>query len=340
MNDCAFPLSVPELRGQIRRLPRVSLCQLPTPLEYCGRLSKKLGVNLYLKRDDCTGLGMGGNKVRQLEFTMADAIQSGADCIVQGAAAQSNHCRQAAAAAARLGLDCTLVLCRDAHAEEGQGNLLLDELFGAKVEFVETDMGGGIQSAKKAAAERLKAQGRKPYVIGPPKALALGAAAFAEAFTELMAQAAQQQLGPQHLFVCSCGATGGGLLLANKCLGTGLKITCASPVLWEWPTAERLCQAANLCAETLNLPVRLSPPEIHYTDNFVPPGYGIPSKAGCEALRLLAQTEGVVLDPIYTAKAFAALLAAVESKEVQPGSEVIFWHTGGIPAIFAYKGRI
>ncbi|MBI2194097.1 MAG: pyridoxal-phosphate dependent enzyme [Planctomycetes bacterium] len=336
-SDC---LGIPELRGLIRRLPRVFLAHVPTPLDYAARLSRHLGVRLYIKRDDATGLGLGGNKVRQLEFTLGEAVRRGADCIVQGAAEQSNHCRQAAAAAARLGLDCYLVLSGDARGGSRQGNRLLDELFGARIERVETDMGQGIQEAKKAVAQRLLAEGRRPYLIAPPDSLGLGAVAFVDAFLELMEQAREQEVSLQHLFVCSCGATGGGLILANRCLATGLRIRCVSPILWEWPTDQRLAEAANTAARVLGLDTRVTPSEVDYTNAFVGPGYGIPSSEGCEAMSLAARQEGIVLDPIYTAKAFAALAAAVRSGEVPPGSTVLFWHTGGSPALFAFPDSV
>src|SRR5437763_1069477 len=155
------------LEAGLKKLPRVEIAHLPTPLEDCPRLSAALGdVRVLIKRDDSTGLAFGGNKTRQLEYTLGEALAQGADCIIQGAASQSNHCRQTAAACARLGLECFLCLRRDAHSEPVQGNLLLDHLFGARVRFVESGMGAELESAKEALAEELRSQGRRPYLIG------------------------------------------------------------------------------------------------------------------------------------------------------------------------------
>ena len=333
-------MTISDLKGKLDQVPRLSLGHLPTPLEHCEKLSKELGVQLYIKRDDCTGLGFGGNKIRQLEFTLADAIEKDCDCVIQGAASQSNHCRQAAAACARVGLDCYLVLQKDEHSDEGQGNILLDHLFGAKVKFVDVPMGEAILEAKDELAEQLKAEGRRPYVLNPPHALALAAVAFVNAFIEFREQTDELGLDVERLFVCSCGGTGGGMLLGNKALGGQIGITAVAPILWDWPTAERLAEAANLCAETLGIPTRIEPDEISYTDDFIGVGYGIPSKEGMEAMRLLAQTEGTPLDPVYTSKAFAALLSAVRTGEISQGSTIAFWHTGGTPALFAYSSDI
>src|SRR5437763_9651101 len=155
------------LQQGLERLPRVALAHLPTPLEDCPRLSAALGdVRVLIKRDDLTGLAFGGNKTRQLEYTLGEALAQEADCIVQGAASQSNHCRQTAAACAQLGLECFLCLRRDAHSEPIQGNLLLDHLFGARVRFVDCGMGPELEAAKEALAEELRSQGRRPYLIG------------------------------------------------------------------------------------------------------------------------------------------------------------------------------
>src|SRR5436305_3257113 len=158
------------LEAGLKKLPRVEIAHLPTPLEDCRRLSAALGdVRVWIKRDDTTGLAFGGNKTRQLEFTLGEALAQGADCIVQGAASHSNHCRQTAAACARLGVECFLCLRRDAKAERVQGNLLLDLLFGASIRFVDAELGPELEAAKEALAEELRAAGRRPYVIGEPR---------------------------------------------------------------------------------------------------------------------------------------------------------------------------
>src|SRR5262249_1884762 len=196
------------LENALQTLPRVRLAHLPTPLEECPRLSAALGdVRVWIKRDDATGLAFGGNKARQLEFTLGEALAQGADCIVQGAGSQSNHCRQTAAACARLGIECLLVLRRDAKAEMLQGNLLLDRLLGAQVRFVECGLGPELEAAKAAVGEELRSQGRRPYVIGDPRARILGAAAYAQIGSELAGQLADAGIRPDALYVCSAGPT-------------------------------------------------------------------------------------------------------------------------------------
>src|SRR5919201_1868015 len=162
-----MPLPIDALRAALSRLPRIPLAHLPTPLERMSRLSAALGdVELWIKRDDATGLALGGNKTRQLEFTLGEALAQGADCIIQGAGAQSNHCRQTAAATAKLGLECHLVLRGNPAAEPPQGNLLLDRLFGAKIHWSQASLGAELEAEKEALAARLRAEGRRPYVVG------------------------------------------------------------------------------------------------------------------------------------------------------------------------------
>ena len=177
-----------ELQAHVDRLPRAQWAHIPTPLEELPNLSKQLRIRLLLKRDDCTGLAFGGNKARQLEFSFGDALAQGADCVVHGASSQSNHCRQCAAAAAKLGLECFLVLRRDTHSEPVQGNLLLDHILGAHVQLVDAAMGSELEQAKIKFGEELKAKGRKPYVFAGMRYTALSACAYVNDLIEILDQ--------------------------------------------------------------------------------------------------------------------------------------------------------
>src|SRR5262249_38480167 len=199
------------------------------------RLSAAWGdVRVFIKRDDLTGLAFGGNKTRQLEYTLGEAMAQGADCIVQGAASQSNHCRQTAAACAKLGIECFLCLRRDAKAAPVQGNLLLDYLFGARVHFYDGEMGEELEAAKEALAAELRERGRRPYVIGGARAGLLGAAGLARMALELASQLRDAALGPDLLYVCSAGPTGAGLLVAAKSIPLAFAPICIAPIVWPY----------------------------------------------------------------------------------------------------------
>jgi len=329
------------LRQRIGQLPRVPLAQKPTPLEDCPRLSAALGgLRILVKREDSTGLAFGGNKARQLELTLGAAKAQGADTIVQGAAAQSNHCRQAAAAAAKLGLDCYLCLTRDAKSEPVQGNLLLDYLLGAHVEFVDVPMGAAQQEAKLALAERLRAEGRNVYVIGPPEGPALGAIAYAEVMAEVMDQCDDRGIEPDYLYVCSAGATNAGLLLGQRALQAPFPVVAIAPIRWEGDTRARVAGMANDAAAKLGLELQFTAEDVINDENYVGEAYGRVTPAGLEALQLAARTEGLILDPVYTGKALAGLIGHLRQGRLRPDQTVVFIHTGGTPALFAYRDEL
>jgi D-cysteine desulfhydrase family pyridoxal phosphate-dependent enzyme len=332
--------TITELRAAIERQPRVRLAHLPTPLEELPRLSESLGVRLWMKRDDCTGLGFGGNKARQLEFTLGDARARGCDTIVQGAGSQSNHCRQAAAACARLGLACHLVLLRDAKSGTRSGNLLLDHLFGAEIEFADAPLGPDLDAAKEARAERLRAQGRKPYVIAGVEGASRSALGYVNQLCELVEQLAERDVRPDFLYLCSGGATQAGLTVAARELQVPFRILAVAPIRWPYDTCARIAEVATATAERLGLSHRFTAAEIENTDAYVGEAYGKVTPEGLEALRLVATTEGILLDPVYTAKAMAGLIDHVRRGLVPAGSTVVFVHTGGTPALFAYAEEV
>lgn len=318
------------------RLPRVRLAHLPTPLEEAPRFSAALGggVRVFLKRDDCTGLLLGGNKARHNEFLLGDAVDQKADMVVWGAGVQSNNCRQTAAGCAKLGLECRLYLSRLHYSTEPQGNLLLDYLVGAKVEFTDAAMGPELYALIAAKAAEFRAEGRRPYFWDPPRVVPRSAASYAVCVAEIVEQLQAKGLKPGAIYVSSAGATGAGVALGKSLLGLDCPARIICPMNWPWHIPTSLAETAGEAARLMDLPHRLKREEIDADESYIAPGYGLPSKAGQDALKLLATTEAVLLDPTYTAKAMAALIHDVRGGKYRPGSVIVFIHTGGIPAIF------
>lgn len=330
-------LTTSQLREAIAKLPRVPLAHLPTPLEEAPRFAAKIGggVRVFIKRDDCTGLLLGGNKARHNEFLLGDAVASGADMLVWGAGVQSNNCRQTAAGCAKLGLECRLYLSRGHYRTEPQGNLLLDYLVGAHVEFTDAAIGPELNAVLAAKAEEFRRQGRNPYSWDPPRVVPLSAVSYALCVAEIADQMKERGLNPDALYVSSAGATGAGVALGKKVLGLSCPARLICAMHWPWHIPTQMAADANAAAERLDLPHRLRPEEIDADENYVAPGYGLTSPAGREALDLLARTEAILLDPVYSAKALAGLIADVRAGKYRPGSALVFIHTGGVPAIFA-----
>lgn len=335
-------LSPSAVREAVEKLPRVKLAHLPTPLEELSRFSAKLGggVRVFIKRDDCTGLVLGGNKARHNEFLLADAIDSGCDMLVWGALVQSNNCRQTAAGCARLGLECRLYLSKSHFKTEPQGNLLLDYLVGAKVEFTDAKIGPELNALLAEKADDFRRAGRKPYFWHPPRVVPLAAISYLLCMAEIVEQCAAMALQPDALYVSSAGATGAGVALGKKVMGLPYPTRLICPLHWPWHIPTRIAEDANTAAEQLGLEHRLTSAEIDADESHIAPGYGLPSPAGHEALHLLASTEAILLDHVYTAKALAALIADIRAGKYRPGSSVVFIHTGGVPAIFAEPERV
>jgi 1-aminocyclopropane-1-carboxylate deaminase/D-cysteine desulfhydrase-like pyridoxal-dependent ACC family enzyme len=332
------PILTPaEVRRAADALPRVRLAHLPTPLEEAPRLAARIGggVRIFIKRDDCTGLVLGGNKARHNEFLLADAQARGCDMVVWGALVQSNNCRQTAAACARLGLECRLYLSTNKTSVEPQGNLLLDYLVGAHVELTPAAIGPELDAFLASKADDFRKAGRRPYVWDRSRVVPLAAVSYALCMAELAEQTAALGIQPDALYVSSAGSTGAGVALGKALLGLSYPARLICPMHWPWHIPTALANDANAAAEMLRLPHRLAASEIDADESFIAPGYAVPSPAGREALALLATTEAILLDPVYTAKALAALIADVRAGKYRPGSALIFLHTGGVPAIFA-----
>jgi L-cysteate sulfo-lyase len=325
-----------DLRRRAARLPRVSLGHLPTPLEELSRFAERVGdVRVFVKRDDCTGLLFGGNKVRHAEFLLGDAVARNADVVVWGAGVQSNNCRVTAAGCARLGLECRLYLTRTTGRPDVQGNLLLDHLVGAHVELVDVGMGPELNALLAAKAAELTAAGRRPYYWLPERTLPLAAVSYALAAAELADDLDRAGVTPAAVYVSSSGSTGAGLALGFKALGRDWPVRSIGYIRWPWDVPTEMAQTATAAAELLGLPHRFTPTDIDYTDSQIGAAYGRLTAVGREAVRLLAATEALLLDPVYTARAMAALIADIRAGRVPAGAAVVFVHTGGTPAVFA-----
>jgi 1-aminocyclopropane-1-carboxylate deaminase/D-cysteine desulfhydrase-like pyridoxal-dependent ACC family enzyme len=337
-----MPLSPADLFALASKLPRVPLAHLPTPLEELPRFSTAIGggVRVFIKRDDCTGLVLGGNKARHNEFLLGDAVAKGCDVVVWGAGVQSNNCRQTAAGCAKLGLECRLFLSTKGYRTEPQGNLLLDYLVGAKVEFTDAALGPELDALLLAKAEELRAAGRKPYVWHRPTVVPLAALSYVLCVAEVVQQLTAEGLTPEALYVSSSGGTGAGVALAKKLLNLPCPARLICPMPWPWSIPEALARDANAAAELLGVPHRLSVEDVDADESFIEPGYGLPSERGREALNLLARTEAILTDHVYTAKALAGLIADVRAGKYAPGAVVVFLHTGGVPAIFAEPKKV
>jgi L-cysteate sulfo-lyase len=319
--------------------PRISLAHLPTPLERLGSLSKHLrGPDIWIKRDDCTGLATGGNKTRKLEFLMADALRQGADTVVTIGAVQSNPVRQTAAAAARLGLGCHAVLETEVPCTEAtyraSGNVLLDRLFGATLSYHEhgTDM----PAIAEAEAARLVREGRKPYLIPVGGSNALGALGYVDCATEIHRQVDEAGIAPDCLVHASGSAgTQAGLLAGFSALGRNLPVTGISVSSDEATQREKVRAVLDDTTELLGLD-DLPDASVRVNDAHVGPGYGQPTATMREAVALCARLEGLLLDPVYSGKAMAGLFAMVRSGELSARDTVVFLHTGGSAGLFAY----
>lgn len=334
-------LTIDELRRAAARLPRVSLAHLPTPLEELKRFAHRLeGPRVFIKRDDCTGLLFGGNKTRHNEFLMAEALRQKADVLVWGAGVQSNNCRQTAAACNKLGIECHLYLTRAAHNDDIQGNLLLDHLMGAKVHIIDTPLGPQLDDLLLAKAEELRKAGRKPFVWDRITGRPIAAVSYALCLAEILEEIRQVGAEPAIVYAAAAGATGAGLALAKSVLGFKGRIRLLCPIRWPWDTAADLAEVANQTAALLGLPHRLEAKDIDVSDEFIGPGYGAVTPGGREALDLLAKTEGILLDPVYTAKAMAGLIDDARNRRAGPEDAVVFIHTGGTPAVFAYRDEL
>ncbi len=312
-------------------IPRLHFAHLPTPIDSLPRLSAALGgPTLLVKRDDQTGLAFGGNKTRKLEFLVAEAQAQGADMLVTAGALQSNHCRQTAAAAARFGFECTLVLVGEP-PERPSANLFLDRLFGAQLVWTQkSQRDATLDQVCQAARER----GRKPYLVPYGGSNATGALGYAFAMQEFLSQGAPADW---IVFASSSGGTQAGLLLGQRLFGYAGKILGISVDEPQAVLQERVAKLASETSEKFGKRLDFAPEEALVNSDYCAAGYGVLTQAERAAVRLFAQTEGLLLDPVYTGRAAAGLLDLIHKGFFKRGETVLFWHTGGQPALFAEK---
>ncbi|KAA8726875.1 MAG: D-cysteine desulfhydrase family protein [Ewingella americana] len=321
---------------------RVELGFFPTPLEPLTRLGESLGIQLDIKRDDYTGFGGGGNKVRKLEYLMADAVRQGINVIITTGGHQSNHARMVAAAARKFGMKPVLVL-RGNSPESYQGNLLLDKLFGAELEFLDPDgYFTQIADAMQAHADAATARGEKALIIPLGGATPLGALGYVRAVEELDAQLKARGQQPPDVIVAPTGSGGtlAGLYVGARQYWPQTKIVGISVSAKAQWFQERISAMAQDCADLLQWPQSWSPEDIWIEDGFVGAAYGVPSEGGIEAIYRVAQAEGVLLDPVYTGKAMHGLISLVQEGKIQPNSRVIFVHCGGSPALYPFAQKL
>lgn len=327
-----------DLQQQLAQFPRLDLVGSATPLEKLSRLSDYLGREIYIKRDDVTPMAMGGNKLRKLEFLAADALRQGADTLVTAGAIQSNHVRQTAAVAAKLGLQCVALLENpiETQAENylTNGNRLLLDLF--NVEVVMCDALHDPQAQLASLATRLEAQGFRPYVVPVGGSNALGSLGYVQCALEIAAQS--RDVGFSSVVVASGSAgTHAGLAVGLQQLlpqSELIGVTVSRKVIDQLPKVEQL-QKAVACSLDID---ELAP--ITLWDDYFAPQYGMPNEAGTAAVQLLAQQEGVLLDPVYTGKAMAGLIDGITQKRFRDQGPILFIHTGGAPALFAYHPQV
>ena len=322
---------------RIESLARFPLAQLPTAIEELKSLSRELGgPALLIKRDDQTGLALGGNKTRKLEFLVGQALGQGADILVTAGAAQSNHCRQTAAAAARAGLRCELLL-NGAKPDLPNGNVLLDELLGARIHWIQP---AERETRLRELADQLRKAGRKPYMIPVGGSNGVGATGYVLAMIELVEQLARTKRQVDHVvFASSSGGTQAGLVVGakvtrfqGKLLGVSIDTGKREGASYE----QQLAQIANETARYIGLDGEFTSEDFDVTYDYLGQGYGVVSDLERESIRLLASSEGIVLDPVYTGRSMGALIDLLHRKAFRPEETVLFWHTGGAPALFAY----
>jgi D-cysteine desulfhydrase family pyridoxal phosphate-dependent enzyme len=326
-------VSTSELALALAREPRLSLGLRPTPLHRVPSFSKAVGGEVWLKRDDLNGVATGGNKVRKLEFLLGEAASIDADTLVTVGAPQSNHARTVAAAAAMHGLDCHLVLGGN-RPSAPTGSLVADLILGARLHFAGTDDWDVLESRAEALANKLRGEGRRPFVMPIGGSTRVGALGFVGAFMELMEQMPAVELLQSTIVHASVsGGTQAGLELGRQLLGLpGPRIVGVAVGNTAGDLRAEIHELMAQTAQLLGFDRALSPP--YLVDAFIGSGYAIPTPGGRAAMSLLARSEGILTDPVYTAKALDAVVKLASAHELGQGP-VVFWHTGGLPALFA-----
>ncbi len=349
------PFSISEIKKRIADFPKKNLIHLPTPLQKLENLSQELGgPEIYIKRDDMTGLAFGGNKSRKLEFIIQDVLSKKADAIITWASLQSNWCLQTAAAARKFGIKPILLLFKTYDLpEEYDGNLLLDYILDADVIIKEAEKGkavriGDILDMVEAVEDEVKELGHTPYVapiggsmVGGSMEKPLGAISYVNAFVELLEQAGKQGLEINYIIHSSgSGGTQGGLAVGAKALKEDMKVLGISVSEDKESYGKEVLTIAQDTVKALNLDLAVEKEDIIIFDEYIKEGYGILNKEVSDALRLVAIKEGIFLDPVYTGKAMAALIDLVKKGYFKKEDKIVFFHTGGTPALFPNKQHL
>jgi len=337
---------IEHLMARARALPRAQLGFFPTPLHRLDRLSGRLGIELYIKRDDLTGMSLfGGNKIRKLEHLMGDVLAQGADTVITYGAVQSNHAMQTATACRRLGLHPVLCLnpCSERDAGNVRANYLLNRILGAEVHVVdyiageaEADMKARRRAVGRSRAQALTQAGHTCYDMPSGGASPLGTVGYITGYAELMGQCLDLGIAPDYVFSATgTGGTQGGMVGGHLALGDRAQVIGIADSPLDDDFEENSAALCNGAMALLGLEERAKASDIYVDHNYYAPGYEKPSDIGTRAIRLMAREEGLMLDPVYTGKAFAGLLDWIRMGRVKPGSTVVFWHTGGVTALFA-----
>lgn len=329
---------------QLNTFPRVALAHLPTPLEHLPRLSDHLGgPQIYVKRDDCTGLATGGNKTRKLEYSMGEALHQNADTIITVGAIQSNHVRQTAAAACKLGLKCEVLLehrvGQPSEVYRSSGNVFLDRLFGANLR--EYDGGTDFAAAMNAVAEEVRRNGGRPYLIPGGASNAVGALGYVGCGIELLQQMQEQGVAFDHLVTATGSAgTHAGLAVGLRGAGSVMPIQGFGVNAPQDVQEARVYTLALETASMVGKPDCVSRSDIVADCNYIGPGYGETTAAMNEAILMLARYEGLLFDPVYSGKALAGMIDYVRQQRYRKDENIVFLHTGGSAGLFAYADTL
>ena len=326
---------------KLESLPRFRLAEFPTPIHHLETLSKAYnGPEIYMKRDDLTSLGMGGNKTRKLEFLIGEALEQGKDTLVTAGGLQSNHCRLTAAAARKAGLKCHLIL-NGTEPANSNGNLLLDKIFGAKIHYCDRK---DRDDRLSQVGEELESIGKKPYVIPVGGSNSTGSVGYVNAMVELDTQLKKIQIKPDAIvFATSSGGTQAGLALGAKIIdfkGQVLGISIDQTKTGDEPFPPILTKIVNATAKQIGSDIQMTDKNFFLNCDYLGAGYAMPGDLEFNAIKDLAQHEGILLGPVYTARAMGGLLNLIQKGIFTKNQTILFWHTGGTPELFAWANQV
>lgn len=326
------------------RFPTVPLCHRPTPLEFLGNLTEYLGgPKIWIKRDDCTGLATGGNKARKLEFLMGDANAQSATCVITQGAVQSNHVRQTAAAAARMGLGCKALLERRVpqatHEYETSGNVALDRLMNVALEYLPS--GADMNAEMERTADVLRQNGEKPYIIPGGGSNAIGALGYVSCAMELTSQVNNAGIVVDYIIHATGSAgTQAGLVAGLNALGSNIGVLGISVRATEEVQRASVLKLARQTTSLIGISTEVPDAAVQVDARFIGPGYGIPTSEIVDAISLVARLEGILLDPVYSGKGMAGFIGLIKEGRFSKDDNIVFLHTGGSSGLFGYVGAL